>query len=431
MAIKRNSRHFDVECLWKEGHPSAHIYKTRNNEYIEITQSGEKYMVMASQLRDKNLFNVLWQGEEPKDWNRDDVKLSFDIDALKNYTPDIYNKTDIGNQLVNYNFNLEYKGETIKCNFEEYISKNDGIPCVQNSRHPLISHSKIEVPESLEEYEMVLRDYAFEIRDKLNEKTNEYLIKQTQPAKDTHFTAEITSHNLDNKTLTGRVNVNENIYEFKYNINTDTVDIELPDEYKNDEITEDLIYAAISISVDDYSIEHPEIPKYEDIIDKNQKEFVQALIENGDYWLNVPYLDKEKVLNGVLFSTLTLIDGCSGQNDFTQLVFVDGLMGKELTYGVELHSMMNETGKNDLIDHLRIIKNEALNSDLSMKDSVDKMIKSMCEYFAGKTELNEHTVYDVVSIIDEDTIEEWNTSELDKCYENIKEKDNKNFEEER
>ena len=59
------------------------------------------------------------------------------------------------------------------------------------------------------------------------------------------------------------------------------------------------------------------------------------------------------------------------------------------------------------------------------------MIMSMCEYFAGKTELNEHTVYDVVSIIDEDTIEEWNTSELDKCYENIKEKDNKNFEEER
>ena len=91
-----------------------------------------------------------------------------------------------------------------------------------------------------------------------------------------------------------------------------------------------------------------------------------------------------------------------------------------------------EQAKNDLIDHLQIIKNEALNSDLSIKDSVDKMIKSMCEYFAGKTELNKHTVYDVISIIDEeDTIEEWNTSELDKCYENIKEKDNKNFEEER
>lgn len=430
MAIKRNSRHFDVECLWKEGHPSAHIYKTRNNEYIEITQSGERFMVFASQLRDKNLFNVLWQGEQPKDWNRDDVKLSFD---MKNYVPDIYNRTGIGNKLVNYNFELEYKGETIKCDFEEYISKNDdGIPCVQNSRHPLISHNKIDVPESLEEYEIVLRDYAFEIRDKLNEKTNEYLLQQIQPKNTTDFTAEITSHNSDDKTLTGKATILKDTYDFKYNIRTDTVDINIPAKYKNDEITSGLVYATIELAVDDYLIDHPEIPKYEDIVRKNQQEFVQALIEDGDYWLKIYDTDKEKVLNGVLFSTLTLIDGCSGRNDFTELTFINSLTAEELNCGIALHEIMNETGKNDLIDHLQIIKNEALNSDLSIKDSVDKLIKSMCEYFAGKTELNKHTVYDVISIIDEeDTIEEWNTSELDKCYENIKEKDNKNFEEER
>lgn len=169
-----------------------------------------------------------------------------------------------------------------------------------------------------------------------------------------------------------------------------------------------------------------------------KRKFVENLRKNGDYWLNFQDEGKEKVLDGALFSTCTLIDGCSGRNDFHALYFIDGLAGEELNCGVELHEMLDTTGENILIDDLKSIRDHWLNvPDISIKEALEGMLKSFCEYFAGKSELNNNTVIEVVEYIDETKFVEWNCqnlheiySKLDKCYEN-QEKDNKNFEEER
>ncbi len=148
-----------------------------------------------------------------------------------------------------------------------------------------------------------------------------------------------------------------------------------------------------------------------------KKQFVENLKETGEYWLGFQNEGKERVLNGTLFSICTLIDGVSGLNDFHSLYFIDGLAAEELNYGVELHDMLNTTGENVLVDDLKAIRDYwKASPDLSIKEALDGMVAQFCLYFAGESELNSHTVLEVVEFLDEDNFVEWDCRDLHEIY---------------
>lgn len=69
-----------------------------------------------------------------------------------------------------------------------------------------------------------------------------------------------------------------------------------------------------------------------------QKKFIQALREIKDYWLSVPNKTTEEIVDGVLFSTLVMIDGDSSTNDFHALEITDTHTGKRIDCGY-LHEL--------------------------------------------------------------------------------------------
>ncbi len=69
-----------------------------------------------------------------------------------------------------------------------------------------------------------------------------------------------------------------------------------------------------------------------------QEKFIQALREIKNYWLSVPDKTTEEIVDGVLFSTLVMIDGDSGTNDFHALELTDSETGERIDCGY-LHEL--------------------------------------------------------------------------------------------
>lgn len=70
----------------------------------------------------------------------------------------------------------------------------------------------------------------------------------------------------------------------------------------------------------------------------NQEKFIQALREIKDYWLSVPNKTTEEIVDGVLFSTLVMIDGDSSTNDFHALEITDSESKERIDCGY-LHEL--------------------------------------------------------------------------------------------
>jgi len=149
-----------------------------------------------------------------------------------------------------------------------------------------------------------------------------------------------------------------------------------------------------------------------------KKQFVENLKETGEYWLNYENKGKEKVLNGALFSTLVLIDGDSGANDFHTLSLIDTKLGKEVTCGY-LHEYLSPdlAGQNQFVEDLKSIRDFWINSpDISIQQALEGMLTYVCEYLAGQFELNEYTTFEVVEYIDDDKFVKWDCSNLHEIY---------------
>ena len=75
------------------------------------------------------------------------------------------------------------------------------------------------------------------------------------------------------------------------------------------------------------------------------KKFIEQLKDIRDYWLEHS-ADKtaKDIVDGVLFSTLVMIDGDSGMNDFHSLKIIDRHNGKRIDCGYlhELYCMEDE-----------------------------------------------------------------------------------------
>lgn len=56
---------------------------------------------------------------------------------------------------------------------------------------------------------------------------------------------------------------------------------------------------------------------------EQQEKFIQALKTIRDYWLSLSGKTTEEIVDGVLFSTLVMIDGDSSANDFHALTIID------------------------------------------------------------------------------------------------------------
>lgn len=69
-----------------------------------------------------------------------------------------------------------------------------------------------------------------------------------------------------------------------------------------------------------------------------QEKFIQALREIKEYWLSVPHKTTEEIVDGVLFSTLVMIDGDSSTNDFHALEITDSETKKRIDCGY-LHEL--------------------------------------------------------------------------------------------
>ncbi len=72
---------------------------------------------------------------------------------------------------------------------------------------------------------------------------------------------------------------------------------------------------------------------------KKQMEFIQCLKEIKDYWMSQPDKTTEEIVNGVLFSTLVMIDGDSSANDFHALHITDNETGERIDCGY-LHELL-------------------------------------------------------------------------------------------
>lgn len=56
---------------------------------------------------------------------------------------------------------------------------------------------------------------------------------------------------------------------------------------------------------------------------EQRKKFIQALKSIKNYWLSLPDKTTEEIVDGVLFSTLVMIDGDSSTNDFHSFSIID------------------------------------------------------------------------------------------------------------
>lgn len=69
-----------------------------------------------------------------------------------------------------------------------------------------------------------------------------------------------------------------------------------------------------------------------------QEKFIQALKEIKKYWLAVPNETTDRIVDGVLFSVLVMIDGDSSVNDFHALQIADSETGTRIDCGY-LHDL--------------------------------------------------------------------------------------------
>lgn len=72
---------------------------------------------------------------------------------------------------------------------------------------------------------------------------------------------------------------------------------------------------------------------------KKQEEFIQCLKSIKDYWMSQPDKTPEEIVDGVLFSTLVMIDGDSSVNDFHALHITDSETGERIDCGY-LHELL-------------------------------------------------------------------------------------------
>lgn len=75
---------------------------------------------------------------------------------------------------------------------------------------------------------------------------------------------------------------------------------------------------------------------------KQQEKFIKSLKTIKNYWLSLPNKTTEEVVDGVLFSTLVMIDGDSSANDFHALTIIDRETKKQINCGY-LHDLYFKT----------------------------------------------------------------------------------------
>ena len=75
---------------------------------------------------------------------------------------------------------------------------------------------------------------------------------------------------------------------------------------------------------------------------EQQEKFIQALKTIRDYWLSLSGKTTEEIVDGVLFSTLVMIDGDSSANDFHALTIIDREAKERIDCG-SLHELYFKT----------------------------------------------------------------------------------------
>ena len=75
---------------------------------------------------------------------------------------------------------------------------------------------------------------------------------------------------------------------------------------------------------------------------EQQEKFIQALKTIRDYWLSLSGKNTEEIVDGVLFSTLVMIDGDSSANDFHALTIIDREAKERIDCG-SLHELYFKT----------------------------------------------------------------------------------------
>lgn len=75
---------------------------------------------------------------------------------------------------------------------------------------------------------------------------------------------------------------------------------------------------------------------------EQQEKFIQALKTIRDYWLSLSGKTTEEIVDGVLFSTLVMIDGDSSANDFHALTIIDRETNERIDCG-HLHALYFKT----------------------------------------------------------------------------------------
>ncbi len=71
---------------------------------------------------------------------------------------------------------------------------------------------------------------------------------------------------------------------------------------------------------------------------EQQEKFIKSLKTIKNYWLSLPNKTIEEIVDGVLFSTLVMIDGDSSVNDFHALTIIDGETMEQIDCGY-LHDL--------------------------------------------------------------------------------------------
>lgn len=83
---------------------------------------------------------------------------------------------------------------------------------------------------------------------------------------------------------------------------------------------------------------------------EQQEKFIQALKTIRDYWLSLSGKTTEEIVDGVLFSTLVMIDGDSSANDFHALTIIDREAKARIDCG-SLHDLYFKTPVADNAEH--------------------------------------------------------------------------------